>query len=139
MRTKRAGSSVDISYPRGSRQRDEAPTSVLPLWMNRSGRVRPGFVVKQLSQVAHLLLVEGVATAHGMIKTRQVAVRPTRSRTASRRSGKGEHWWEDDHDRGGPQGEGGKVGGLPALEPVERAVSCEESGGEQGGPGQVHE
>jgi hypothetical protein len=44
-------------------------------------------------------------------------------------SGKGEQWWEDDHDRGGPQGEDRKVGGLPALEPVERAASCEESGG----------
>ena len=35
------------------------------------------------------------------------------------RSVKGEQRREDDHDRGGPQGEDGKVGGLPALEPVE--------------------
>ena len=55
------------------------------------------------------------------------------------RSGKAEQWWEDDHDRGGPHGEDGQVGGLPALEPVEPAASCEESGGEPGGPGQVHE
>ena len=41
----------------------------------------------------------------------------------------GEQWREDDHDRGGPQGEDRQVGGLPALEPVERAASCEESGG----------
>ena len=47
----------------------------------------------------------------------------------STRSGKGEQWWEDDHHRGGPQGEDGKVGRLPALEPVGRAASCEESGG----------
>jgi hypothetical protein len=47
----------------------------------------------------------------------------------SMRSGKGEQWWEDDHDCGGPQGEDRKVGGLPALEPVEPAASCEESGG----------
>src|SRR5918995_4353522 len=63
----------------------------------------------------------------------------SRVRPAPMRSGKGEQWWEDDHDGGGPQGEDGKVGGLPALEPVEPAASCEESGGEQGGPGQVHE
>lgn len=55
------------------------------------------------------------------------------------RSVEGEQWWEDDDDRGGPQGKDGKIGGLPALEPVEPAASCEESGGEPGGARQVHE
>ena len=39
------------------------------------------------------------------------------------RSVEAEQRREDDHDRGGPQGEDGKVGRLPALEPVERAAS----------------
>ena len=42
----------------------------------------------------------------------------------SMRSVKGEHRREDDHDRGGPEGEDGKVGGLPALEPVESRASA---------------
>ena len=45
------------------------------------------------------------------------------------RSVEGEQRWEDDNDRGGPEGEDGKVGRLPSLEPVEPAASCEESGG----------
>jgi hypothetical protein len=44
-------------------------------------------------------------------------------------SGEAERWWEDDHDGGGPEGEDGQVGRLPALEPVQRAASCEEPGG----------
>ena len=56
----------------------------------------------------------------------------------SMRSVEGEHRWEDDNDRGGQQGESGKVGGLPALEPVERAAPGEESGRWPGGTGQVH-
>ena len=55
----------------------------------------------------------------------------------SMRSVEGEHRWEDDNDRGGQQGESGKVGGLPALEPVERAAPGEESGRWPGGTGQV--
>ena len=49
-------------------------------------------------------------------------------RGVSVRSVKGECRREDDHDGGGPQGEDGEVGGLPALEPVERATSREEPG-----------
>jgi hypothetical protein len=47
---------------------------------------------------------------------------------AGHRSLEREQWREDDRDRGGPQGEDRKVGGLPALEPVERAASREEAG-----------
>ncbi len=41
---------------------------------------------------------------------------------------KAEYRREDDHNGSGPQGEDGEVRGLPALEPVERATSREESG-----------
>src|SRR5919204_911934 len=54
-------------------------------------------------------------------------------------SAESERWWEDEHDGGGPQGEDGQVGRLPALEPVEPAASREEPGREPGGDSQVHE
>ena len=64
----------------------------------------------------------------GSRSNRRSSSHQPRRNPESTRSVKGEHRREDDHDRGGPQGEDGKVGGLPALEPVERAASCEESG-----------
>ena len=51
----------------------------------------------------------------------------------------GEQRWEEDDDRGGPEGEDRQVGGLPTLEPVEPGAAREEAGGEPRGPDQVHE
>ena len=68
---------------------------------------------------------------------RRCALRPRGARLAGRRdrdrksmgSVKGEQWWEDHHDRCCPEGEDGKVGRLPSLEPMQRAASGEESSG----------